>query len=131
MGTTPESVRHTVEHALSQEIDVAVFSLYRPPPGSPAFDALNWGPEDYINCFKLQKEAVYVPDRYESLDQVETVFKEAYRTFYLDPRFIKHSAKRALADPILAKNVMRGALALADQFRPSFLRRSRSSQPAR
>jgi anaerobic magnesium-protoporphyrin IX monomethyl ester cyclase len=118
--STPESVYTTVEHALQQEVDVAVFSLYRPPPGTEAFDALGWGPREYMDCFKKQKEAVYVPEGWRDLKHVEQVFSDAYRRFYLDPRFIKRAAKRALSDPILAKNIVRGALTLADQFRPDF-----------
>ena len=117
-NTSPKSVYRTVEHALQQEIDVAVFSLYRPPPGSPEYAELNWGPEDYINCFKKQKDAVYVPEGWGDLKTVEDVFRDAYRRFYLDPRFLKRTAKRACADPILAKNIVKGALTLADQFRP-------------
>ncbi|HCP46105.1 MAG TPA: hypothetical protein DIU15_08695 [Deltaproteobacteria bacterium] len=117
-GTNPQSVWNTVEHALSQEVDVAVFSLYRPPPGSPAFEALGWGPEEYIESFKLQKQAVYTPEDYRSLVEVEETFRAAYRNFYLNPRFIKRAAQKALSDPILAKQVLRGAVTLADQFRP-------------
>lgn len=117
--TEPESVYRTVEHALQQEFDVAVFSLYRPPPGSPEYEELGWGPEDYIECFKKQREAVYIPEGWGSFREVEKVFRSAYRKFYLDPRFMKRAAKRAAADPVLAKNIVKGALTLADQFRPS------------
>jgi radical SAM superfamily enzyme YgiQ (UPF0313 family) len=117
--TQPDSVLRTVEHALQQEVDVAVFSLYRPPPGSPEYDELGWGPDDYIECFKKQREAVYVPRGWGDLKTVEGIYRDAYRRFYLDPRFLKRTAKRAAADPILAKNIFKGALTLADQFRPS------------
>jgi anaerobic magnesium-protoporphyrin IX monomethyl ester cyclase len=117
--TQPDSVFRTVEHALQQEVDVAVFSLYRPPPGSPEYAALGWSPDDYIECFKKQREAVYVPPGWDDLRRVEQVYRDAYRKFYLDPRFLKRTAKRAAADPILAKNIFRGAMTLADQFRPS------------
>ena len=117
-GALPESVDRTVELALQQEVDVAVFSLYRPPPGSEAYAELGWGPADYIECFKKQKEAVYVPEGWDSLEQVEQVFRKAYMDFYLDRRFLKRAAKRACADPVLAKNIIKGALTLADQFRP-------------
>lgn len=117
--TSPESVYQTVEHALQQKVDIAVFSLYRPPPGSPEYETLGWGAQEYIECFKDQREAVYVPDGWEDLEMVEQVLRNAYRKFYLDPRFLKHTAKRAAADPLLARNIVRGALTLADQFRPS------------
>ena len=118
-NTTPESVYTTVEHAQQQKVDVAVFSLYRPPPGSPAYEELGWGPREYMECFKKQREAVYVPEGWDDLAHVERVFGEAYRRFYLDRRFIKRAAQKALADPIMAKNVMKGAVTLADQFRPN------------
>ena len=126
--TSPESVFNTVEHALQQEVDVAVFSLYRPPPGSPEYTELGWGPQDYIDCFKEQREAVYVPDGWGDLETVERVLSTAYRKFYLDPRFIKHTAKRAASDPVLAKNIVQGALTLADQFRPSLTSLLRSKR---
>jgi anaerobic magnesium-protoporphyrin IX monomethyl ester cyclase len=120
--TTPASVFKTVDIALEQQVDVAVFSLYRPPPGSPEYEELGWGPQEYIDCFKKQKEAVYLPANWDSLESVERVFAQAYRRFYLDPRFMKRAAQKAFADPILARNIARGALTLADQFRPDFLR---------
>ena len=120
-GTTPESVAVTVQNALAHELDVAVFSLYRPPPGSPAWEELGWTPDDYIDCFKLQKQAVHVPPGWGDLEAVERSFREAYRSFYLSPRLIKHTAKRMFADPIRAKNILRAALTLADQFRPNLL----------
>jgi len=117
--SSPQQVRATVAEAQRQEVDVAVFSLYRPPPGTPTFDELGWGPEEFIQSFKLQKEAVYVPDGYRDLDEVEKAFKEAYRRFYLDPRFMKRAAQKVFSDTVLARNIARGALTLADQFRPS------------
>lgn len=120
-GTTPESVATTVKNALAQDLDVAVFSLYRPPPGSPAWDELGWTPSDYIDCFKLQKQAVFVPDGWHDKEFVERTFREAYRGFYLNAGFIKHTAKRMFADPVKAKNVMKAAMTLADQFRPESL----------
>jgi len=118
-GSSPKQVRATVAEALHQKVDVAVFSLYRPPPGSPAFEELGWGPEEFIQSFKLQKQAVYVPDGYRDLREVEALFKEAYRSFYLDPRFMKRAAQKVFSDTVLAKNIAKGALTLADQFRPS------------
>ncbi len=118
-NSTPGSVLSTVEHALQQQVDVAVFSLYRPPPGSEAYDALGWGPREYMDCFKKQKEAVYVPEGWRDLRHVEQVYAEAYRRFYTDPRFVKRALKRAFADPVLLKNMAKGALTLADQFRPT------------
>ena len=121
-ATSPASVYETVEIALEQEVDVAVFSLYRPPPMSPEYAELDWGPEEYIDCFKKQKEAVYVPQGWTDLAEVEAVFAQAYRLFYLDRRFVKRAAQKAFSDPILARNIAHGALTLADQFRPDWLR---------
>jgi anaerobic magnesium-protoporphyrin IX monomethyl ester cyclase len=121
-NTSPDSVFETVRIALEQEVDVAVFSLYRPPPGSPEYAELDWGPEDYIDCFKKQKDAVYLPQGWTDLQQVEDVFAQAYRRFYLDPGFMKRAAQKAFSDPILARNIAKGALTLADQFRPDWMR---------
>ena len=65
---------------------MAVFSLYRPPPGSPAWEELGWTPDDYIDCFKLQKQAVYVPEGWQDKAYVEKTFKEAYRGFLEEGR---------------------------------------------
>ncbi len=121
-GTTPESVYATVEHALEQQVDVAVFALYRPPPTSPAFDELGWGPAEYIESFRKQTEAVHVPAGWHSKEYIEKVFADVFRRFYLDRRFLSWTAKRALADPVLLKSMFHGALALADQFRPDLRR---------
>lgn len=122
-NTTPDSIHQTVKIALEQEVDVAVFSLYRPPPGSPEYAELGWGPEDYIDCFKKQKEAVYLPkEGWRDLQHVEEMFATAYRSFYLDPGFMMRAAKQFFSDPVLARNITKGALTLADQFRPDFLR---------
>lgn len=120
-GTTPQSVRNTVKNALAHELDVAVFSLYRPPPNSPAYVELGWTPDDYIDCFKLQKQAVHVPPEYRDKAHVEETFTQAYKTFYLNPGYIRRAAQRMFSDPVKAKNITRAALTLADQFRPEFL----------
>lgn len=120
-GTTPASVKNTVRNALAHDLDVAVFSLYRPPPGSPAWEELGWTPDDYIDCFKLQKQAVYVPEGWHDKDFVEETFSDAYRSFYLNPGYVIRAARRMFSDPVKAKNIVRGALTLADQFRPDFL----------
>jgi anaerobic magnesium-protoporphyrin IX monomethyl ester cyclase len=120
-GTTPSSVRNSVRNALAHELDVAVFSLYRPPPNSPAYEELGWTPNDYIDCFKLQKQAVFVPPPYRDKQHVEDTYSAAYKAFYLNPGYIRRTAQRMFSDPIKAKNITRAALTLADQFRPSFL----------
>ncbi len=120
-GTTPDSVDVTVKNALAHGLDVAVFSLYRPPPGSPAWEELGWTPDDYIDCFKLQKQAVFVPPGWRSKGFVEQTYRDAYRAFYLNPGFIKQTAKRMFADPVKARNVAKAAITLADQFRPEWL----------
>jgi anaerobic magnesium-protoporphyrin IX monomethyl ester cyclase len=122
-GTTPESIYATVEHALQQQVDVAVFSIYRPPPGSPAYAELDWGPNEYIGSFVGQTEAVHVPDGWRDKACVEKVFRDAFRLFYLDRRFILHTARRALSDHILFRGALQGAMALADQFRPRLSKR--------
>ncbi len=130
-GTTPKSVHDSVQQALAQEVDVAVWSLYRPLPGTPTWDELGWGPEEYIDGFKLQKEAVYVPPTFRDKRHVEDTFREAYREFYLDPRFIGRAVRRVATDRVFARNVLQGALALADQFRPGFLQQQPKHQATR
>lgn len=121
-GTSPRHVEDSVEHALAQRVDVAVWSLYRPLPGTPTWDALGWGPEEYIDGFKLQKEAVFVPETFRDKRHVEATFQRAYRQFYLDRRFIEHTLTRTVRDPYLLRQVWNGAMTLADQFRPRLLR---------
>jgi radical SAM superfamily enzyme YgiQ (UPF0313 family) len=122
-GTTPASVYATVEHAQEQEVDVAVFSLYRPPPGSSAYLAMGWGPVEYMASFRKQTEAVHVPVGWDDRAHVERVFRDAFRLFYLDRRFLVRTARRAVQDRVLLRGMAQGALALADQFRGALLRR--------
>jgi radical SAM superfamily enzyme YgiQ (UPF0313 family) len=125
-GTTPESVDGSVERALEHGTDVAVFSLYRPLPGTPTFDQLGWGPDEYVDCFQLQKQAVFVPEAYRDRRHVEETFRHAYIAFYLDPRFMRRAIRRCLQDRVLMRQAMLGALTLADQFRPAWM----GSRPA-
>jgi radical SAM superfamily enzyme YgiQ (UPF0313 family) len=117
-GTTPESVYATIEHALQQQVDIAVFALYRPPPTSPAFEELSWGPPEYIESFVKQTEAVHVPPGWHDKEYVEKVMRDTFFRFYLDRRFLLYTAKRVLRDPVLLKSMFSGAMTLADQFRP-------------
>jgi anaerobic magnesium-protoporphyrin IX monomethyl ester cyclase len=109
-GTGPGEVAATVEHSVSQGFDVAIFSLWRPWPGTKGWQELGMTAEGLVEALGHPGRALVPPaSRFRDAADVERAFHAAWRHFYGDPRTVARAARRALADPA----VLRGTLPLA------------------
>ena len=89
-GETPELARKTIDFAISLDLDYAIFSLTTPYPGTTLYEEfikqgraeskLDWGK---YTCHM----PIYLPEGYENRKQLVQLHKEAYRRFYLRPKY--------------------------------------------
>lgn len=85
-GETPEKTKKTIDLAIALDLDVAEFFAFQPYPGTRLYDlALEKGKVDE---FQGAHEPNFVPEGYQNKEQIRKMIKEAYRKFYLRPRFI-------------------------------------------
>ena len=100
-GETPELARKTIAFAIELDPDYAQFSLTTPYPGTKLYEeAGNYGKlttdfKDYHGW-----SAVFIPYGYKDKEEVNRIYKEAFRRFYMRPKYIlsRISKIRSLTD---------------------------------
>ena len=88
-GETPEKARKTIAFAIELEPDYAQFSITTPYPGTQLWDDYEkWGTLD--KTFKNYHgwSPVFVPHGYKNREELMKIHKEAFRKFYLRPKYI-------------------------------------------
>ena len=100
-GETPELGRKTIQYAIELEPDYTQFSITTPYPGTQLWkDYEKWGTLD--KNFKEYHgwRPVFLPYGYKSRDELLAIHKEAFKKFYMRPKYImKRIAKmRSLND---------------------------------
>lgn len=88
-GETPEMARKTIDFAIELDPDYAQFSITTPYPGTQLWNSYEqWGTlnKDFKNYHGWMP--VFVPKGYKSKEELEQINKEAFRRFYLRPKFI-------------------------------------------
>jgi radical SAM superfamily enzyme YgiQ (UPF0313 family) len=110
---TDKSYKKTLSLALSLDIDLAMFTIATPYPGTPFYDMVqskNLIEKDYWKNFTLGV------DNSERLpyfiNNAESLIKDAYCKFYLRPRIILRKIKELKSFTTLKKyfNVAKGLL---------------------
>ncbi len=85
-GQTPEKDRKIIDFAISLDLDVVGFCSFHPLPGTRLYNlALEKGE---IDEYQGLHEPNFVPEGYQSKEQIRKMVKDAYRKFYLRPKFI-------------------------------------------
>ncbi len=88
-GETIESMRRTIDFAKSLNPDIAIFNITTPYPGTQMF---NWAKENgYLrtldwNDYDLANSVLELPTA--SSEQVNEMYKTAYREFYFRPSYL-------------------------------------------
>jgi radical SAM superfamily enzyme YgiQ (UPF0313 family) len=88
-GETVESMRRTIDFAKSLNPDIAIFNITTPYPGTQMF---NWAKENgYLrtldwNDYDLANSVLELPTA--SSEQVNEMYKTAYREFYFRPGYL-------------------------------------------
>ncbi len=88
-GETPEKARKTIELAIELEPDYAQFSITTPYPGTQLWN--NY--EQYGTLDKNFKDyhgwsPVFVPHGYKDKKELMDIHKEAFRRFYMRPKYM-------------------------------------------
>ena len=86
---TPAIARQTIAFAKELDLDSVKFMLYTPEPGTPLHDmALQHGKVVREGFLGSLTKATYVPEGYASIEQLETLARDANRGYLLRPQFI-------------------------------------------
>ncbi|MCK6529567.1 B12-binding domain-containing radical SAM protein [Myxococcota bacterium] len=118
-GETREQVRRTVDYACTLPLDFAQFALLTPYPETELYregrqrGILPRG--DYWRAFARAPEAPFTPPLWEEhmgRDELFAALGDAYRRFYLRPRFVLRRLKGARSPGDLVRDA-RAALKLA------------------
>ncbi len=100
-GETPEKARKTIDFAIELDPDYAQFSLTTPYPGTQLWNTYEqYGTLDTTLENYHGWSAVFVPSGYKDRNELLAIHREAFRRFYMRPKFIlKKIAKiRSLTD---------------------------------
>lgn len=88
-GETPEKGRNTINFAIELEPDYAQFTLCTPYPGTDIWNNHEkWGilNKGLVNYNEWQP--VFLPHGYKTAKELKKVHSEAFRRFYLRPRYV-------------------------------------------
>jgi radical SAM superfamily enzyme YgiQ (UPF0313 family) len=88
-GETPELARKTIDLAIRMDPDYAQFSITTPYPGTQLwdnFDKFGTLDKDFRNYHGWMP--VFVPYGYKSREELLEIHKEAFRRFYMRPKYI-------------------------------------------
>ncbi|MBI4162662.1 MAG: cobalamin B12-binding domain-containing protein [Candidatus Aenigmarchaeota archaeon] len=89
-GETPELARQTIKFAIDLDPDYAQFSLTTPYPGTQLWNTYEqWGTLDKNALDEYHGwSPVFVPHGYNSKDELMAMHKEAFKKFYMRPKYI-------------------------------------------
>ncbi len=94
-GETPEMGEKTIDFAIEVDPDYAQFSIATPFPGTELYETVDkWGKmnENYKDFHIFTP--VFVPDGYESAEQLQAMQRKAFRKFYFRPKYIIKRASK-------------------------------------
>ncbi len=100
-GETPEKARQTIQFAIDLDPDYAQFTIATPYPGTELWNtAEKWGTLDKDFRKFSEWQPVFVPKGYKNAEELLAIHKEAFKRFYMRPKFIfKRIIKiRSIAD---------------------------------
>ncbi|MFQ6086089.1 MAG: B12-binding domain-containing radical SAM protein, partial [Candidatus Bathyarchaeia archaeon] len=92
LGDTPETMRKTIEFAKELDLDVAVFNILAPYPGTELWDIIHKSEgrilvEDYDEFHHTANRALFTLPNGPDPDEVVKAYRRAHREFYFRPRY--------------------------------------------
>jgi len=104
---TPEMAEKTIRFACELDVDFMVFSPFHIQRGTPIEQrALQEGRVVHIESDAFDWHIPsYVPNAYSGPEQITEILREAYRRFYLRPRYIRRALWRA-RNPVILRNYL-------------------------
>lgn len=101
-GETLETAKATLEFAKSLNVDIAIFNIATPFPGSPLFKQLEKEnrilTRDWSKYNPHLSEMVYVHENL-SPEIIEKLHSDAYKSYYTRPKYIFSKAGDAIRNP--------------------------------
>jgi len=91
-GETPELAEQTIKYAIELDPDYAQFSITTPFPGTKLYHEVKagkWGKlvtEDFSEFQTFN--VVFLPDGYKNKQELWSMSRKAFRSFYFRPKFI-------------------------------------------
>lgn len=91
-GETPEMAEENIRFAIELDPEYAQFSITTPFPGTLLYNQIKegkWGKLTTDDFSKFQAwNVVFMPDGYQTKEQILEMDRKAFRAFYLRPRYI-------------------------------------------
>lgn len=85
---TPEIAQKTIEFAIELDPDYANFNIFFPEPGTGLYDLAIKSGRMLSNDYLGRDVPVYLPDGYDSVEQVRAMQGEAFKRFYFRPSYL-------------------------------------------
>ena len=85
---TPEIAEKTIEFALELDPDYANFNIFFPEPGTRLYELAVESGRMISNKYLGRIVPVYLPDGYESVEQLHAMQGEAFKRFYFRPSYL-------------------------------------------
>ncbi|EME69321.1 Fe-S oxidoreductase [Paramagnetospirillum caucaseum] len=91
---TPELGEKTIDFAIQLDPDYANFNIFFPEPGTGLYDLAVQSGRMLSGEYLGRSVPVYLPDGYQSIDQIRDLQKKAFRRFYFRPSYIAKRISR-------------------------------------
>lgn len=94
-GETPELARKTIDFAISLDLDYVQFCITTPYPGTELYcNADKYGRLDKTLSRYTTWQPVFVPYGYKDESELKDMSREAFRKFYLRPKYVLKRIKK-------------------------------------
>ena len=105
-GETPELARKTIQLAIEMNPDYAQFSITTPYPGTQLWESYEkWGTLDKTFKDYHGWSPVFVPYGYKNREELLGMHREAFRKFYMRPKYILRRISRIRSFSELKRNL--------------------------
>ena len=105
-GETPELARKTIKLAIEMDPDYAQFSITTPYPGTQLWDTYEqWGTLDKNFKDYHGWSPVFVPHGYKNREELLAIHREAFRRFYMRPKYIVRRVSKIRSFSELKRNL--------------------------
>ena len=85
---TPEIGRQTIDFAIKLDPDYANFNIFFPEPGTGLYEMALKSGRMLSTLYLGRSNPVYLPEGYESIEQIQAMQAEAFHRFYYRPSYI-------------------------------------------
>ena len=92
IGDTPETMQKTIEFAKGLDLDIAVFNVLAPYPGTKLYEKIQKEGKlllaDYDDFHHTTDRGIFIHPEVPSPEEVGNAYKRAHKEFYFRPRYL-------------------------------------------